>query len=102
MIEQLKNFRSESAGFNVEELVELSAAARAVTAEFEQLNAETPEWITKQANEVRRAIRDQQRDALEARLKTAMARRDALKTPDEKRKEIDAEIERLTKTLQPA
>jgi hypothetical protein len=97
MLEKLKNFDVDR--LDLDELVMLSAFARILVAEFEVLKAQTPEWLEIQTKVLRRAILARQADMLEKRLREAKLRRDALKTPDEKRAALDNEIAELTAAL---
>ena len=93
LIMDLKNFNSD--GKDLDELVELAAEGRAFRAEYEALQLEVPEWLDNSLKAVRRDIRDRVADSKAARLKELKARRAQLKTTEEKRSELDKEIEKL-------
>lgn len=95
MLNALKSF-SAAGRLETEDLVELSAYSRSLAAEFTALGVETPEWVANQTKALRREIKARNADALAARLRELKARREALKTPDEKREALDAEIAKLT------
>jgi hypothetical protein len=97
MLNALKAF-SSIGRLETEDLIELSAFARTYEAEFTALGVETPEWVTNQTKALRREIKARNADALAARLRELKARREALKTPDEKREALDAQIAALEKT----
>jgi len=99
MFNKLKNFAASR--YDINELVELSAYARALRLEYEALGVEVPDDIDHQIKAVRREISDLQRDAIAARRQSIRSRIDALKSPDQKRKELEEELAKLDQ-LQPA
>jgi predicted transcriptional regulator len=100
MLDALKNFDAKRA--DLAELVELSAYGRALLAEFETLSVEAPEWATENLAAVRRELKSRNQDRLAAKLKAAKARLETLKTVDEKRTGVQAEIAALEAQLQQA
>jgi hypothetical protein len=96
MLSELKSFQANSR-YSLEELLSLSAYGRALEDECTALSVEPPGWLPEQNKAVRREIRAKTADALEQRLKELRSRREALKTPDEKRKSIEDEISQLEK-----
>ena len=93
MLKKLRSFAP--AGYDLDEMVELSSFGRILRAEYEALGVEVPADIDAQIKAVRREVKDRQRDAIESRLAAARSRLDALKTPDEKREALRKEIEQL-------
>jgi DNA repair exonuclease SbcCD ATPase subunit len=95
MIDQLK--RANLDNYDLEQLIELSAIARLIRNEFEvnTTGAEAPKWLDDRTREVRRAIATKQEDILEARLNELKSRRSTLRTAEEKRSELDAEIAKV-------
>ena len=93
MLKKLRSFAP--AGYDLDEMVELSSFGRILRAESEALGVEVPADIDAQIKAVRREVKDRQRDAIESRLAAARSRLDALKTPDEKREALRKEIEQL-------
>jgi len=77
---------------DIDDLLELSAYARALENEAKELGVELPEWIAENAQSIRREIKAKNRDRLAARIKAVKARRETLKTPDEKRTALDNEL----------
>jgi hypothetical protein len=96
MLSELKSFQANSR-YDLEELLSLSSYGRALENECATLSVDPPGWLLEQNKAVRREIRAKTADAISQRLKELNARREALKTPDEKRASIDKEIEQLTK-----
>jgi hypothetical protein len=99
LLQQFKNFNADRIN-SIEELVELAAYGRALRSEYEQLSLDEPEFLDIQLKAVRREIHARNADKLEANLKELKARRDALKSPMEKRAEINKQIQNLEKELQ--
>lgn len=95
MLNLLKNFDAER--MDVDELVALSLFARQLHGEYETLNLDVPDWVDESTRGVRLEIRSRVSDLLAKRLKEAKARRASLRTTEEKRTELDAEIEKLEK-----
>jgi uncharacterized protein involved in exopolysaccharide biosynthesis len=92
-LESLKSLDTKRA--DLESLVEESAEARIVESEFKELGIELPGWFEPAVSSLRREIKTRNQDALAARLRDLKARRESLKTIDEKRNAIDAEIAAL-------
>jgi seryl-tRNA synthetase len=97
MLEQLKRFDADRA--DMEEMLELSAYGRTLVAEYDALSVPQPEWLAEVLDRLKKAIADKRRDAILKALKTVKARKETLKSAEEKRKDAEAEIERLTKML---
>lgn len=94
MLDRLKNL--DVARPDLEELVYLSAEAKMLRAEFELEGVEIPEWLDNTARELKREIRTRQADAVDKRVREIRSRLDALKTPSEKRAELESELAKLT------
>ena len=77
-------------------LVFLSATATGLRGEFEKLNVEVPEWLDTRSRELKREIHTRQQDATDKRVREIRSRLDALKTPSEKRAELEAELTKIT------
>lgn len=63
------------------------------------MHLETPEWIVEKLADVNTEIRMRVKSELQRRLRNAKARRAALKTADEKRRDLDQEIAELEKQV---
>jgi hypothetical protein len=96
-LEQLKNLDLQRP--DVEELVCLSSMATSLHFEFEKLNLDVPEWLDTRSRELKREIRARHQDQLDKRVREIRSRLDALKTPTEKRAELERELEKLTATV---
>lgn len=94
MLEKLRNLDVQRP--DLEELVFLSATAKALRTEFEAENVDVPEWLDNTSRELKREIRTRQQDSIEKRVRDIRSRLDALKTPSEKRIELQSELDKLT------
>lgn len=97
MLAELKNFTASR--MDLEELVELSAKARILEAEFGSLKVDIPDWIGVQIKSLRREIKMRHAESLAAKLASLKSRRAAIATPDEKRARLDEEIVELEKQV---
>lgn len=96
MLSELKNFTASMA--SIDELVEMSAQARVIEAEFLTLGVDLPAWFRLTVESLRREIRTKNADAVAAKIRDLELRHDALKTPSERREALEAEIARLKAT----
>lgn len=97
LFQELKNTKPDTVE-QVEEVITLLALAKTIRNEFSTHTQviETPEWLDDKIRSLERELTLRTADVLEKRLREAKARRDSLKTAEEKRKELDAEIAALT------
>jgi hypothetical protein len=98
MFDKLKSYDIDRA--SVDELIALAALAAAMIAEYQTNQLGAPEWVTTRLKSIRREIKTRVQDQLEAKLAEAKARRESLRTTEEKRTVLDAEIAALTAQLQ--
>ena len=98
MLDMLKSFTPQR--LDTEELVSLAGFGRSLEAEYSTLGVDAPEWIGNQLKAVRREIKTRNADAIASKLRSAKARLETLKTPDEKRAAVEAEIAELEKKTQ--
>ena len=97
MLESLKGLDLQTPC--LEELVYMSAQARTLRAECDTLNVEVPEWLDNRSRELKREVHSRQQDATDKRVREIKSRLDALKTPSEKKAELEKELEKLTQTV---
>jgi len=83
----------------LDELVELSALAKVIAAEYIANNADVPEPLYIAQKRLAADIKQRTRDLLEKRLSEVRSRRAALATPDEKRAKLAEEEEKLVAAL---
>jgi hypothetical protein len=97
IINELRAVRTDSLT-QVEDIVSYLALAKAVRKEFEEHASlvEAPEWLDNLVRSLNRELKVKTADVLEKRLREAQARRESLKTAEERRKAADEEIARLT------
>ena len=91
---------NEFKSFNVdrtidEELVALAAFGRTLRAEYESSNIEVPIWVNDNLRTLRREIASRNADSLEKALREKKARLEALKPAEQRRQELQAEIDAL-------
>lgn len=82
-----------------EQLAGEIARKQATVAVYEAHGAEPPAELLRALSGVRAAFKQRVRDDIEAQLARAKNRLEGLKTPDQKRADAEAEVERLTKAL---
>jgi len=85
---------------SVEELILAREQLRTIDNGFQDLKLNTPEWVLNKLSEIDTEINVRVKGALQQRLRMAEARRSALRTRDEKRAELDAEIKDIKERLQ--
>jgi hypothetical protein len=100
MLSELKNFDAKR--MDLVELVALASFGRDLQAEFGVLGVESPEWIEQNLKAVHREIKSRNADRIAARIREAKTRLETLKTPSEKRTDLQAELARLEKQLKSA
>lgn len=83
----------------VEELILAQNQLKVIDQGYQDLKLDTPEWVMDKMTEVGHEINSRVRNELARRLRTAKARRSALRTADEKRASLDAEISELEQKL---
>jgi gas vesicle protein len=93
MLNEFKSFNVERA--NDEELVALAAFGRVLRAEYESSNIEVPTWVTDNLRTLRREIASRNADNLEKTLREKKARLEALKPAEQRREELQKEIDAL-------
>ena len=98
MLQELRDLNLERP--DLDELVALHAFASGMEQSYSATGAEPPEWFKENKDALQREIKNRRRDSIERALKDAKARKEKLKTMDEKRADLDAEIARLSQALQ--
>lgn len=97
MLKELRNFDADRT--DLDEMVALSTFGRSMKVEYERLAMPIPEWIEDRTRTLDSEIRSQRRDALEKKVKELQSRKDALKTAEQKRQDVDAELEKVKAAL---
>jgi hypothetical protein len=93
MLEKLKGFEAERCG--AEELVALSAFGRSLAEEYTRLKLDAPDWLNDRIAEVGRELQARLADMKAKRVKELKAKLSTLRTAEERRKDIEAELARL-------
>jgi len=83
----------------IEDLILARNQLKIIDEGYQELGFQPPEWIAEKQLQVSQEINLRTKAELLRRLKTARARRSALATMDEKRKNLDTEIAELEKKL---
>ena len=92
-ITALKNFNADR--LDMEDLVGLLADSKALRTEYEALQIEEPEYIDTTIKAIRREITARNADKIAARKRELTARIDSLKTPAQKKTELEKELAAL-------
>jgi DNA repair ATPase RecN len=100
MLNQFKNFVSDR--LDIDELIELTAFGKMLRAEYEAHQLEEPEFVDSQLKALKREIFARNADRLEARKREIRSRLDSLKTPTQRKSELEKELREIDKQLQPA
>jgi hypothetical protein len=84
---------------NMDELVMAWAELEQLRGAYVGLSLQAPSWLTDNQASVRREIELRRKDDLWKALQNAKSRMESLKTPEEKRGDLRAEIDRLQAQL---
>lgn len=84
---------------SVEELILAQNQLKIIDAGYQELGVDTPEWVLDKLSAVSHEITMRVRNELARQLRAAKARRDSLRTRDEKRQDLDARIAELENKL---
>lgn len=83
----------------LDEVVASLAVANNIVTQYAALGLPAPDWLKDKVDTLAREVKARHRDLLELRLKQAKQRRERLKTRDEQKADVDAEIAALEKSL---
>ncbi len=97
MLRDLRGLDTERT--DLDEMVALSAFGTAMKAEYERTTIPSPDWLDDRLGDLNRAIRLLRQDALEKKLKELETRQEALKTADQKRTDVVAEMAKVKAAL---
>lgn len=93
MFEQLKNLNLDR--MELDEAIGLYAYGKHLQGTYAEFSIDPPSWLTINLKSLSREIQSRDADRKEKLLSELRSRRDALRTPDEKRKELDEKIAAL-------
>lgn len=94
MLNEFKSFTA--ARMDLDDLVALAAFGRRLREEYEAQKVEEPEFVDVQLKSLRREIQGRVADSQEARRRKIKAQLQSLKTPAERRAELEKELESLS------
>jgi hypothetical protein len=97
IIDTLRRLDADSK--DLDELVELSAFARLVRDEYEKLGGEVPAFVSDAIRTLRRETASRFQGVIEKSLHEKMARMEHLKPAEQRRQELQAEIDALKARL---
>jgi hypothetical protein len=93
MLERLKNLDLER--MDVDEMVAMSAFAKSLASEYSALALDQPEWLDTKSTELKREIGTRLADLRDKRIRELKARLNTLKSTEEKKSDLTAELARL-------
>lgn len=97
MLDKIRTLNLER--LDAEEAIELVAAGRAALTEYGRYSLPAPAWLTDGVNALDADIQRRRTDMLQARRKELLAKQAALKSREEQRADIEAELARLGELL---
>jgi hypothetical protein len=97
MLQEFKSFNVDAA--DIDELVALSAFGKQLRGEFEAQKVAVPEYVSDNLNSLAREIDSRMADRRATRIRELKTQRDSLKTAQERRAAIDAELAALGETV---
>ena len=100
LLHEFRTFDKDRSDIN--DLIALTAFGKLFRDTCDELNVEEPEFVDVQIKALKRTIRARVSDAKAARLRQVQSQLDSLKTPAEKRKDLEAEAKVLAAELQEA
>lgn len=86
-------------GADMDELVALHMFGQNYVAQYEQFKMTSPDWITDRVKVLKSEIFKRRRDYLEKTLRSKKLAREALRTPEQKRQDLDTDIAQLEAEL---
>jgi hypothetical protein len=93
MLSEFKSFTL--ARMDLDELVALAAYGRTLRTEYEAQKVEEPEFVDINLKSLRREIASRQADKVDVRRRQLKTKLDSLKTPAEKKAELEKELAEL-------
>ena len=97
MFQKLKNFTPNC--HSLEDLVYLYGLSLQAAGAYIGLGVDLPAWLTSAQKDIENEVKRLRRDELAEKLAAARRARASLKTPEEKRAELDAQIADLEKKV---
>lgn len=97
MLKELRQYNVDIG--NLEDMVEMHLQGSLILKHFEDLDIDIPEWLPGKLRQIKREIMQKVSDKIEKRLSEARLRLESLKTPIQKKAEIEREIKKLEASL---
>ncbi len=99
MLTEFKNFNADR--LDLDDMIGLAAYGRLLRAEYEAQKVDEPEFVDVQLKTLRREIASKMDDKREARRRYIKTQIHSLKTPAERRAELEKELGELESVIQP-
>lgn len=96
-LDKLRNLHSD--GFDLDELLALSAVADGMEAQYDYFRLPHPDWFKAAKDELEVEIKRRIRDSLQKRKAAVITNLEALKTPTERKNQLRKELEELEEQL---
>ena len=98
MLSQFKNFQLDR--MDVDEMVYLYGVGMHLRHSYEQLSLDEPDYIDLNLKSLKREIKVKTAEKLEAKRLEIRSRLESLKTPQEKKRELQAQLKEVEASLQ--
>ena len=99
MLSEFKSFNKDR--LDLDDMVGLAAYGRLLRAEYEAQKVDEPEFVDTQLKTLRREIQSKMDDKREARRRQIKSQLQSLKTPAERREELQKELAELEPVIIP-
>lgn len=97
MLEKFKNFDVDR--MDLDDLISLLAFGKLMRAEYEKLGLEEPDWVNDKLKTLHREIKSKIAEKLASRASEIGSRLEALKTPTQKKAELERELKKIKALL---
>lgn len=97
MLDKLKGLNTDR--LDIDDVVAYLAFANSVKVEFEKHELEVPDWLTETIDALKTEVKARRRDNLMRALKAAEAKAAGLRSPEQKRRDAQADIKRIKEAL---
>lgn len=98
MLHQFKTFQADR--MDLDDLIALAAFGHMLRDQYEKFGLEVPDFVTDNIKAITREVKTKTAATLESRKRELLSRKDALKTPAERKREIEAELKQIDEQLQ--
>ena len=97
MLQQLRNFDVDR--MDLDDLIGLVAYAKLMRAEYEKMGLEEPDWVNDKIKTLTREIKAKTAEKLASRAREINSRLEALKTPTQRKSELQKELKRIQEQI---